>query len=105
MIEMEPVILREDEKTGDRFLVYSTDKGLRLDIRYEGDSLWMTQAQIADLFGVTRQGVNSHLNNIYEEGELDREATCKEILQGSSAAVRVRAPPPRRAAARAARLR
>lgn len=81
MIEMEPVVLQEDEKTGDRFLVYSTDKGLRLDIRYEGDSLWMTQAQIADLFGVTRQGVNSHLNNIYEEGELDRAATCKEILQ------------------------
>ena len=81
MIETEPVILREDEKTGDRFLVYSTDRGLRLDIRYEGDSLWMTQAQIADLFGVARQGVNSHLNNIYEEDELDREATCKEIMQ------------------------
>jgi len=81
MTEMEPVLLEEDAKTGDRFLVYSTEKGLNLDIRYEGDSLWMTQAQVADLFGITRQGVNSHFNNIYEEGELDREATCKEILQ------------------------
>ena len=81
MIYNEPVVLHEDEKTGDRFLVYGTDKGLRLDIRYEGDTLWMTQPQIGELFGVTRQSVNSHLNNIYEDGELDREATCKEILQ------------------------
>lgn len=81
MAELEPVVLLEDEKTGDRFLVYGTDKGARLDIRYEGETLWMTQPQIADLFGVTRQSANSHLNNIYEEGELNREATCKEILQ------------------------
>ncbi len=40
-----PVVLHEDEKTGDRFLVYGTDKGLRLDIRYAGETLWMTQAQ------------------------------------------------------------
>ncbi len=43
----EPVRLVEDEETGDRFLVYATEKDLRLDIRYEGDRLWMTQAQIA----------------------------------------------------------
>ncbi|MGE4304745.1 MAG: RhuM family protein [Novosphingobium sp.] len=81
MVDSEPVVLQEDESTGDRFLVYSTDKGLHLDIRYEGETLWMTQAQISELFGVTRQGVNSHINNIYDEGELDRESTCKEILQ------------------------
>jgi hypothetical protein len=81
MPELEPVVLQEDEKTGDRFLVYGTDKGVRLDIRYEGETLWMTQPQIAELFGVSRQSANNHLNNIYEEGELDREATCKENLQ------------------------
>ena len=47
----EPVHLVEDRETGDRFLVYGTDKGLRLDIRYEGETLWMTQAQIGELFG------------------------------------------------------
>lgn len=81
MANLEPVHLREDEITGDRFLVYGTDGGPQLDIRYEGETLWMTQQQIAELFGVARQGVNSHLNNIYDEGELEREATCKEILQ------------------------
>jgi hypothetical protein len=81
MADLEPVKLQEDEATGDRFLVYDTDKGLRLDIRYEGETLWMSQQQIADLFGVTRQAANSHLVNIYDEGELERETTCKEILQ------------------------
>jgi hypothetical protein len=77
----EPVHLIEDAATGDRFLVYGTDKGIKVELRYEGETLWMNQSQIAELFGVSRQAVNSHLNNIYEEGELDREATCKEILQ------------------------
>lgn len=81
MPEPEPVHLQEDESTGDRFLIYGDGSGLQLSIRYEGETLWMTQQQIAELFGVSRQGVNSHLNNIYDEGELEREATCKEILQ------------------------
>ncbi|MES2290117.1 MAG: RhuM family protein [Pseudomonadota bacterium] len=81
MSDLEPVKLVEDETTGDRFLVYGSDSGLQLDIRYEGETLWMTQPQIAQLFGVTRQGVNAHVNNIYDEGELDRDSTCKEILQ------------------------
>ena len=51
MTEYEPVVLQEDARTGDRFLVYSTDRGPRLDIRYEGEALWMTQAQMAELFG------------------------------------------------------
>lgn len=76
-----PIHLFEDAETGDRFLVYDGAGGLRLDIRYEGETLWMTQAQIAQLFGVSRQAVNLHLTNVYEEGELDRDPTCKEILQ------------------------
>lgn len=77
----EPVRLEEDAETGDRFLVYGTDKGLMIDIRYEGETLWMSQMQMATLFGVTRQNVNSHLSTIYNDGELDRAATSKEILQ------------------------
>jgi hypothetical protein len=80
-IPSEPVRLIEDAATGDRLLIYGTEKGVKVELKYEGDTLWMTQPQIADLFGVSRQSVNAHLINIYEEGELDREATCKEILQ------------------------
>ena len=81
MAEMEPVVLQEDETTGDRFLVYSTDKGLRLDIRYHGEALWMTQAQIAELFGVDRSVITKHVANVYAEGELDGEATSAKIAQ------------------------
>jgi hypothetical protein len=61
--------------------VYGTDKGLRLDIRYEGETLWMTQAQIAQLFGVDRSVVTKHLANVYAEGELEPEATSAKIAQ------------------------
>lgn len=77
----DPVRLVEDEDTGDRFLLYATEAGVEVQLKYEGDDLLMTQPQIADLFGVTRQNVNLHLNNIYTEGELDRGATSKESLQ------------------------
>ena len=77
----EPVRLIEDAETGDRFLVYGTDKGLRLDIRYQGESLWMTQAQISDLFGVERSVITKHIANVYSEGELDAEGTSAKIAQ------------------------
>lgn len=68
-------------KRGDRFLVYGTDKGIRLDIRYEGETLWMTQAQIARLFGVDRSVITKHISNVFAEGELDAEATSAKIAQ------------------------
>nr|WP_298683177.1 RhuM family protein [uncultured Dongia sp.] len=77
--ENEPVHLVEDAESGDRFLVYGTEKGLRLDIRYEGETLWMTQAQISQLFGVDRSVITKHIANIYADGELDAEATCAKI--------------------------
>ena len=74
-----PVQLVEDEDTGDRFLVYGTEKGLRLDIQYQGDTLWMTQAQIAQLFGRERSVVTKHLSNIFSEGELDESGNVQKM--------------------------
>lgn len=81
-VESGPVQLVEDETTGDRFLVYATDKGLKLDIRYAGDDLWMTQAQIAQLFGRDVSVVSRHIANILEDGEL-AEATSLQKMQTS----------------------
>lgn len=78
---IEPVRLVEDEATGDRFLVFAAADGVRVELRYEGDTLWLSQAQMAELFGVTRASINIHLKNIYEDNELDQGATCKESLQ------------------------
>lgn len=75
----EPIRLVEDEETGDRFLVYSTDKGLRIDIRFEGETLWMTQAQIGQLFGRDQSVISRHINKIIEEGELDESGSMHKV--------------------------
>ena len=63
-------------------IIYVADTGeLQLDVRIDSDTVWLTQAQIAKLFDVTRQNINLHMLNVYQEGELDREATCKDFLQ------------------------
>jgi hypothetical protein len=77
-MDNEPVHLIEDE-TGDRFLVYATNKGLRLDIRYEGDSLWMTQSQMSQLFGRDQSVISRHIANVLEEGELPEEGNMQKV--------------------------
>jgi len=75
----EPVHLTEDIETGDRFLVYGTNDGLRLDIKYEGNDLWMTQAQIGQLFGRDVSTVSRHIANVFEEGELDESTSLQKV--------------------------
>lgn len=71
------------------FLLYQTEDGrTRLDIRLAGQTLWLTQAQMAELFQTSTQNVTLHLKGIYEEGELAEEATCKDYLQVRSEGVR-----------------
>lgn len=85
MSDRDPVQLQEDERTGDRFLVYGTDKGLRLDIRYEGETLWMTQAQIAELFGRDVSVISRHIANVLAEGELGEEGNLQKMqIAGST---------------------
>jgi len=75
----EPVHLVEREATGDLFLIYTDGQGVRVDLRYDGDALWMTQSQMAELFGVDVRTVNEHLQNVYREGELDEQATIRNF--------------------------
>lgn len=79
MTEQGPIHLEEDAATGDRFLVYDSGKGARLDIRFEGDTLWMTQEQIARLFGRERTVITKHIANVFEEGELDEESCVQKM--------------------------
>jgi len=65
-----------------RFIIYSGhDDRARLDVRFDGETVWLTQAQMADLLMTSRENIALHIGNIYEEGELVRESTCKEFLQ------------------------
>lgn len=63
-------------------ILYQTEDGqTRIQCRLENETLWLTQAQIAELFETTPQNVTLHLKAIYEEGELSEAATCKDYLQ------------------------
>ena len=57
-------------------VMYQPDETIRLEVRIENKTVWLNQAQMADLFGTKRQAITKHLSNIYEDGELKKEATC-----------------------------
>ena len=57
-------------------VVYQPDETVRLDVRLENETVWLTQDQIANLFGTQRPAITKHLANIYRSGELEREGTC-----------------------------
>lgn len=64
------------------FILYQTEDGqTRVQCRFDDQTLWLTQAQIAELFQTTPQNVTLHLKAIFGEGELDEAATCKDYLQ------------------------
>jgi hypothetical protein len=64
-----------------QFLVYRAEDGqVKIDVRLENETVWLTQQHMADLFQTTQQNISLHLQNIYDEGELQRMATHKEIL-------------------------
>jgi hypothetical protein len=63
------------------FLLYPTEDGrTRIELRLEGDTLWLTQVQMADVYQISVPAVNQHLKAIYAEGELTPEATIKSHL-------------------------
>lgn len=62
-------------------ILYTSIDGLtRLDLRVDGETVWLTQLEIAELFQTTKQNVSLHARNIFEDGELLVEATVKESL-------------------------
>jgi hypothetical protein len=69
-----------NEPDGEIILFQTEDKKTRLQVRLEGETVWLSQAQMAELFQTTVANVNIHIHNIYDEGELQREATIKDYL-------------------------
>ena len=63
------------------FLIYRTDDGeVKLDVRLEDETIWLTQQMMTELFRTTQQNVSQHIRNIIDEGELALEATNKKFL-------------------------
>lgn len=69
-------------------VLYQTDDGrTRIECRVEGDTIWLTQVQLAELFETSVPNINIHLKDVYDGGDLDEAATIKPYLQRSSLAL------------------
>ena len=68
-----------DENKGNIIIYQSEDGVVRLDVRLEEKTVWLTIDQMAELFGKSRSTINEHILHIYEEGELEEEATKRKI--------------------------
>ena len=72
----------ENESPQSSIILYQTEDGrTRIQCRFENETIWLTQALIAELFQTTPQNVTLHLKAIFAEGELSEGATCKDYLQ------------------------
>lgn len=56
------------------------DGNVKLDVKLENETVWLTQNQMSELFQTTKQNVSLHLNNVFKDGELDKNSTVKEYL-------------------------
>ncbi len=64
------------------FILFTSDDGeVRVECRFEQDTLWLPQATIANLYQITPQAITQHIKAIYEDGELEQNSTCKSYLQ------------------------
>lgn len=63
-------------------LIYQNEKGdTKIDVYFAEDTIWMTQRTMAELYQTSPQNITMHIKNIFEDGELDEGATCKDYLQ------------------------
>ena len=60
-------------------VLYEPNSSIRLEVRMQEETVWLTQAQMGQLFGCSTDNVGLHLKNLYTEGEIDFEATAEEI--------------------------
>ena len=64
-----------DTKNNDKMLIYQSEDGkIKIDVRFENETVWLSQAQMCELFGRERSVITKHIRNIFEEGELDEKS-------------------------------
>ena len=63
------------------FIMYTTDdRQVEIEVRLEDENVWLTQKAMAELFDTTKQNISLHINNIFEENELNQNSVVKENL-------------------------
>lgn len=69
-----------DEANGEQILVYETpDAGVRVDVRLNGETVWLNQQQMTELFGRERSVITKHIRNVFLEGELDEKSNVQNL--------------------------
>lgn len=73
---------REIEKDNGEIVIYTADDGnTKIDVNFIDDTVWLSQQQMAELFKTSRTNIVEHIGNIYDEGELNKESTCRDFRQ------------------------
>ncbi|WP_342333103.1 RhuM family protein [Pedobacter sp. FW305-3-2-15-E-R2A2] len=68
-------------ETSDQIIIYQTRDGTTsIEVKLENDTIWLTQAQMQELFNQTKQNISLHINNVFKENELTKSATVKNSL-------------------------
>lgn len=63
-------------------IIYQSESGeTKIDVRFQDETVWLTQAQMEELFQSSHANVVEHIKNIYSEGELDESSTCRKFRQ------------------------
>ena len=68
-----------NEERGE-IVLYQPNDSVRLEVRLQDDTVWLTQHQMSELFLTTKQNVSLHINNIFREGELEQASVVKDSL-------------------------
>ena len=62
-------------------IILFENQNVKLEVNVKDETVWLSQQQMADLFGSSRTNIIEHINNIYFSGELDRNSTCQDFRQ------------------------
>ena len=71
--------LAQEESAENQIVVYQPNETVRLDVRLENETVWLTQSQMAVLFGCSTDNIGLHLKTVFAVGELSREATTEDF--------------------------
>ncbi|MDE6231374.1 MAG: hypothetical protein K2M37_07115, partial [Muribaculaceae bacterium] len=83
MNENAPIPLAPSSQDNE-IILYQPDSTVKLEVRLENETVWLTQQQMTELFQTSKQNISLHVNNIFREGELDSNSVVKESLTTAS---------------------
>jgi hypothetical protein len=69
-----------EQNNDSQVIIYQSPAGdIKIDVRLDNETVWLTQAQMAELFGKGRSTITEHISNIFEEGELEEKLVCRNF--------------------------